>query len=112
MHSSSPSTLVLPLIFLIGFTPAVMAQDYYQLGMHAYKASEDSAAAAVQYFSRAVELQQQPAKSYMMRAAAEEEQKNFVAATEDLNQSKALDSTYPELYYYYGQLYVRQDLYS
>jgi tetratricopeptide (TPR) repeat protein len=106
-----PFNLVLPLFLLIGFNPAAIAQDYYQLGMKAYKGPDDSAAAAVQYFTRAIELQQQPAKSYMMRAAAEEVQRNFVAATEDLNQSKALDSTYPELYYYYGQFYLRQDLY-
>jgi len=111
MYRFSPLTFVLPLFFLAGFNPAATAQDYYQLGMKAYKGSDDSLATAVQYFTRAIELQQQPAKSYMMRAAAEEWQKDFIAATEDLNQSKALDSTYPELYYYYGQLYVRQDLY-
>jgi tetratricopeptide (TPR) repeat protein len=111
MNSFNHLTFVLPLLFLIGFNPAATAQDYYQLGMHAYDASDDSATAAVQYFTRAIQLQQQPAKSYMMRGAAEELQKNFTAATEDLNQSKALDSTYPKLYYYYGQLYLRQDLY-
>jgi tetratricopeptide (TPR) repeat protein len=111
MQRLNPLTFVLPLLFLVGFNPAATAQDYYQLGMHAYKGSDDCLAAAVQYYTRAIELQQQPAKSYMMRAAAEEWQKNFTAAAQDLNQSKALDSTYPELYYYYGQLYVRQDLY-
>jgi tetratricopeptide (TPR) repeat protein len=111
MRRSNPFTFVLPVLLLTHFHLAASAQDYYQLGVRAYEASDDSAAVAVQYFTRAIELQQQPAKSYMMKAAAEELQKNFTAATEDLNQSKALDSTYPKLYYYYGQLYLRQDLY-
>ena len=104
-------TFFFPLLFVIGINRPASAQDYYQLGMRAYKGPDDSIAAAVQYFTRAIELHQQPAKSYMMRAAAEEWQKDFTAAAEDLNRSKALDSTYPELYYYYGQLFLRQDLY-
>jgi len=111
ISSSMRRSFVLPLLLLIGSHLAATAQDYYQLGVHAYEASDDSAAIAVQYFTRAIELNQQPAKSYMMKAAAEELQKNFTAATDDLNQSKALDSAYPKLYYYYGQLYLRQDLY-
>lgn len=111
MRRSNPFAFVLPLLLLTQFHLAANAQDYYQLGVHAYEASDDSAAIAIQYFTRAIELNQQPAKSYMMKAAAEELQKNFTAATEDLNRSKALDSTYPKLYYYYGQLYLRQDLY-
>lgn len=111
MRRSNPLTFFLPLLLLTRFTPTANAQDYYQLGVHAYEASDDSAAIAIQYFTRAIELQQQLTKSYMMKAAAEELQKNFTAAADDLNQSKALDSTYPKLYYYYGQLYLRQDLY-
>jgi tetratricopeptide (TPR) repeat protein len=61
---------------------------------------------SVDLFTLSIENKEELAKSYMYRAAAESFLDMFDDALFDLNMSKALDSTNPKLYYYYGKLHL------
>ena len=84
--------------------------SFYKMGMRVYHLSDDSTEEAVQLFTKAIENGQDVAGSYMMRGACKGILKQYMLAIDDLNASKLLDSSYSKLYYYYGDVYLREGM--
>jgi tetratricopeptide (TPR) repeat protein len=95
-------------LLLTGTSQIASAQNYYKMGIHAYYISDDSAGEAIRLFTRAIENKQETAKSYLMRGAAKMLLRQYEAALDDINTSRSFDQSNPRLYYYYGQVYLRE----
>jgi tetratricopeptide (TPR) repeat protein len=103
-------SLLSAILFATAIHQRASGQDYYNMGVHAYFSSDDSAEEALRLFTQAIEHKQSLAKSYLMRGASKEILKQYPEALEDLQASQALDVSNPRLFYYYGQLYFREGL--
>jgi len=105
------NSLLFSWLFLVltGISPKASAQDYYKLGYHAYYDFDDSAEEAIQLFTKAIENKQEVAKSYLMRGASRMLLKQYKAALGDIDTSRSIGPSNPNLFYYYGQVYARED---
>jgi tetratricopeptide (TPR) repeat protein len=93
------------LILLIITGGATQAQNYYEQGLKEYYSDNNGdLVTAVVLFTKAIDSNQEVARSYMMRGAARRLLGQSSMAEKDLNISYSLDSTNFEIYGYLARL--------
>jgi tetratricopeptide (TPR) repeat protein len=104
-------TRMLIIIFsIVNIGSLLFGQNYYDEGNKAYLNNENEK--AIELFTKAINNNQEVAKSYMMRGATKIYLGQFSSAFMDLNSSIQLDSTYYKTYFYFGKAYLFQEFYS
>ncbi len=93
------------------FLNCTYAQNYYELGYKQYYEGNDDKK-SIELFTKAIQNGQEPAKSYMLRAAAKISLNDLGSVVQDLESSLKLDSNNYKTYYYYGRFYFIQGFYK
>lgn len=93
-------------ICFIFFAKCCCSQSLYQQGLDSYANDNDSL--AIEFFTKAINNNEELAKSYTMRGAAELNRKLFSKASSDLNYSLSIDSNYSKTYLYLWKFYMIQ----
>ena len=95
--------MIIILLFLT-VKGSVVCQDYFQKGYENYMQSHNFLY-SVELFTKAIENNQEPLKSYTYRGAAKMYMQDFKGASADFDTARKMDPTYYKIYYYESTLY-------
>lgn len=98
-------------VFVVLAKTSASAQNYYEQAYNQYFNGNDDKI-SVELFTKAIENNQDLAKSYMYRGAAKTYLSDYIGAAMDIKQSIRLDSNDYKVYYYYGKLYFAQGFFE